>query len=205
MVTAALPADDYPSTTPQVANFDAAQQINCGADFTLAWQPLNSTSDRFVWVSVDEPSSGETVFSSPWVGTQGALNGTDTSVVIPAGTLRTGYSYLVTVMPAALTLDTVSYPGALGLIGYNKQTQFNLTVPGTPFPKSLHIVNATRGQLQLMAIGEPGRTNILEAATNLAAPSWTALATNVGSFDYSETMVPSARCYRFRDATAAGP
>jgi len=205
VVTNRLPADHYPATAPQISNFDAAQTINCGADFRLSWQPLNSGTNEFVWVAVDEASAGETVFSSPWLGTAGALNGTHTSVLIPARTLRAGYSYRVFVMHAALALDNTSYPGALGLVGYNKQTQFMLTVPGTAFPKSLQILGIDNGKLQLKLIGEPGRTNILETATSLASSSWTILSTNIGAFSFSEPLLLPTRFYRLRDATAVGP
>ena len=204
-VTVPLPADDYPTATPQIANYAAAQTINCGADFTLQWQPLGGATSQFVYVEVDEWSSGEDVFNSPWVGVAGALNGTNSSVVIPGGTLRAGYSYLLTVMLANLATDTTSFPGALGLMGYNNQTQFKITVPGTPFPKRLKVVSASHGQVQLNLLGEPGRTNILQAATNLTSAPWSALATNVGSFNYSEPIGTAPRYYRFQEATAAGP
>lgn len=205
VVTNLLPADRYPATAPQISNFEAAQRINCGADFALSWQPLNSSTNEFVWVAVDEASAGETVFSSPWMGNARALNGTHTSIVIPARTLRAGYSYRVTVMHAALAADGISYPGALGLVGYNKQTQFMLTVPGTAFPKTLKIVGIENGKFQLGAIGEPGRTNILESATSLGVSSWTVLSTNVGAFKFSEPLVFPTHFYRLRDATAVGP
>ena len=205
VVTNLLGSDNYPAAAPQIANYAAAQAINGGADFTLAWLPLNSSTNQFVWVVVDEVSSGETVFSSPWLGTEGALNGTHASVVIPGGTLRAGYSYQVTVMHAALALDNSSYAGALGLTGYNKQTQFLLTVPGTPFPKTVHILGLSNGQLQLEAVGEPGRTNILEAAASLATPAWVPMTTNLGTFTFGDPLLLPARYYRLREATVAGP
>ena len=205
VVTSQLSADNYPTAAPQIANFAAAQAINGGADFTLTWLPLNSTTNQFVWVSVDDAISGETVFSSPWLGNTDALNGTNTSVVIPAGTLRAGYTYQVTVMHATLAQDTTSYPGALGLTGYNKQTQFMLTVPGTAFPKKVQILGLGSGQLQLQAVGEPGRTSILQAASSLANPSWIPLATNVGSFPFNDSILLPSRFYRLWEATAAGP
>ena len=205
VVTTLLPADRYPAAVPRMANFDAAQTINCGADFPLAWQPLNSSTDHFVWVTVDEASSGETVFSSPWVGNAGALNGTHTSVVIPAKTLRAGYSYRVTILHAALALDISSYPGALGLTGYDTQTQFEFTVPGIPFPKRVQIVGLNDGQFQLKVVGEPGRTNILESATSLAPASWAPVTTNLGAFNFSDALQLPTRFYRLREATAVGP
>jgi hypothetical protein len=200
-----LSADNYPTTAPQIANLRAALAMNCGADFTLSWLPLNSSTNPFVFVSVDEAVSGETVFSSPWIGTAGALNGTATSVLIPAGTLRAGYSYLVTVMHANVTLETSSYPGAVGLTGYDKQTQFTLTVPGTPFPKIIRIVGLDNGQVNLLASGEPERTNILEAAASLAPAVWTPLTTNQGTYHFSDTPQRSTRYYRLREATTLGP
>ena len=205
VVTNLLSSENYPAAIPQISNFDAAQTINCAADFTLSWLPLNSSTNLFISVAVDEASSGETVFLSPSIGNAGALNGTSTSILIPGGTLRAGYSYQVIVMLASLALDTASYPGAKGLSGYNRQTQFMLAVPGTPFPKALQILGLNNGSLQLQAAGEPGRTNILEAATSLATPPWIPLSTNIGTFNFSDPLLPDSRFYRLREASAAGP
>jgi len=200
-----LPPDNYPAAVPQIANFAAAQQINGGADFTLAWRPINAGSNLFMYVEVDEWASGQDVFNTPWVGVAGALYSTNNSVVIPGGTLRAGYSYLVTVMDAALATDTASYPGALGLYGYNNQTQFKITVPGTPFPKRLEVTRLGGGQVQLNVLGEPGRTNVLESSPSLASPVWLPLATNIGSFTHSDSISLGPKFYRFQDASAYGP
>ncbi len=204
-VTNRLAADNYPATAPQLVNFDGLKTINCGADFKLAWLPLNGNTNQFLWVVIDEASSGETVFSSPWWGNAGALNGASTSVFIPAGTLRAGFSYQATVLYAALTVDTASYPGALGLTGCNKQTQFTLTVPGTPYPKKIQVQGRPKGSFQMRVTGEPGRTNILESTASLANPSWFPLVTNVGSFNYSDTLLLPSLFYRLREASATGP
>ncbi|MBI5684382.1 MAG: hypothetical protein HZC54_04820, partial [Verrucomicrobia bacterium] len=124
---AALPADSYPATAPHVSNWTAAQAVNSAVNFTLTWDALTgATTNDFVWVQVrDEAGGGGSLFESPAWGLVGALNGTNRSVVIPAGTLTTNHTYQARIGWCRFgPLDTASYPGAVGAGAYAKETAF---------------------------------------------------------------------------------
>lgn len=210
-VTNTLGADNYPAATAQIANYAALQNINAGADFTLTWLPIaGATTNHFVWVLVDEWGSGESVFASIAPGAVGALNGASTSVVIPAGTLRTGYSYVITIVYGTTPPDAASYPGAFGLAGFVNQTQVIIKVPGTAYTKQVALTDFSNNQITVRADGEVGRVSILESAPYLTNAWWTPLATNIaltnGTFTHTSPIAPGTnQYYRLRDSTAAGP
>ncbi|MBU6402170.1 MAG: hypothetical protein KGS61_17770, partial [Verrucomicrobia bacterium] len=118
-------------TTPQISNFTAAQAIDSAAPFTLTWSPFsNGTSADYISVEIDD-AMGNTVLNSADIGMAGALNGTATSFVIPANQLQAGQSYSGRLMFVKGTaLDTNSYPGAVAVAGFYKQTQFTLATAG---------------------------------------------------------------------------
>jgi len=87
-----LAAGSFPAP-PAVANLGAAQTVDAASDFILSWNAFDgATGADFISCQVQTVSSD--VFSTPAAGTLGALPGTATSVVIPAGTFRPGHAYL---------------------------------------------------------------------------------------------------------------
>jgi hypothetical protein len=80
-VTVNLP-DYVQPNAPQVINYTAAQSINPSQPFTLTWNTFtNGTSTDWILFEIGK------VFQSPAYGQPGFLNGTATSVTIPAATL----------------------------------------------------------------------------------------------------------------------
>ena len=122
-----LPADNYPST-PQVSNFTAAQSINSVTNFTVTWNSFTGgTSLDFITLTIDDNFGNET-FRTPNIGEVGALDGTATSVVITGGILQAGTTYTGRLLfVKRSTTDTNSIPGALGLAGFFKETEFSIT------------------------------------------------------------------------------
>ena len=129
-ITLSLPTDNYPND-PHLANFTAAQTINAGSDFTLRWDAFaDGTPFDYVRVEVNTAQE-DTVFASGEPGEAGALDGTSTSVTIPAGRLAAGSVYVGTLMFVRIVqLDTTSYAGVTGVAGFIKQTTFTLATPG---------------------------------------------------------------------------
>ncbi len=120
--------------TPHVSNFAAAQAVNPGLDFTLTWDALGGSTNDYVQVQVKQNQStngNSEVFNSLPPGVPGALNGTNTSVTIPAFTLQPGTTYSASLMFARLTgpFDTNSYPGAVGIPGDFKLVSFTVRTP----------------------------------------------------------------------------
>ena len=125
------PTDPYPAT-PHLSNFTAAQAVDPASDFTLTWDPLGGTVNDFVFVTLRDSGTNE-VFSTPSPGTPGSLDGTSTSLLIPARRLRPGQVYQVELFIARAYQppNTTDYPGASGVAGYFKQLHVNLVTTGT--------------------------------------------------------------------------
>ena len=183
-----LTGDSYPNT-PTISNYSETQAINPTAAFTLAWGTFSGGSaNDFVQVLVTSFSTGTTVYQSPDLGAAGALNGTATSVVIPANTLAASQSYSLNLTFAKiLNRDTTSYPGATGVSGYFKETQvLAMTGSGGPGPGpdtnaptlsyTTPVTNASRVPVNtqvVFAFNEPmAPTNSIEWSGNISAANF---------------------------------
>jgi hypothetical protein len=129
------------------------------------------------------------------------LNGTATTVLIPAGTLSPGTTYQGRLLFAKANLDTTSYPGALGIAGYFKETRLTVRTTGTvPAPVITNPTRLPSGQFQLSVIGEAGRTYRIDATSDFA--TWAQLInTNAppgGNFSFTDGQASSMsrRFYR---------
>ncbi len=123
-----LTGGTFPSV-PRVSNFTAAQSINAAANFTLTWDAFTGgTASDYIEVSIEEEGSNDEIFHSdpPGVG----LNGTSTSVLIPAGTLTAGKRYHAQIMFAKI-VHNQNYSGATGLAAYTKRTSLYIATTGT--------------------------------------------------------------------------
>ena len=143
-----LPADAYPNA-PHLTNWTAAQSIDAAAGFLATWDPMTSgTADDFIQFSIAD-AGGQIIFSTPSAGESGALNGTQTSLLIPAGTLTANQTYSADLMFVNVVgLNTTAYPEVAGVTTYIARTDFDMqTVP-------------TGGRLQFSAatysVAEPG-------------------------------------------------
>ncbi|PYI87839.1 MAG: hypothetical protein DME26_04875, partial [Verrucomicrobia bacterium] len=129
-LTLNLPTAQFPNA-PHVSNFTAAQAINPAAGFVLSWDPfVGGTTADFISVRIND-SNGE-IFQTPDIWLTGGLDGTATSVFIPANTLSAGQTYQANISFVKLTTrDTNMYPGVLGAVGFTSKTTFNLGATGT--------------------------------------------------------------------------
>ena len=90
IISLSVTGDASPAATPQISNYADLQKLNAGTDFTLTWAPLGGASNDFVHVEIVAASTNLTRWETPEEGEPKALNGTNTLVVIPAGTLDAG-------------------------------------------------------------------------------------------------------------------
>jgi len=128
-VTNTIVAGSFPNA-PTVANLSAAQTVNAASDFTLTWQPFagGAVAD---FVSCQLQAVGSNVFTTPAAGTAGALDGTATSVLVPAGTLLPGRAYLGRLSFAyAQAAFTNAQSGGSGATFLFSQTDFWLKTQG---------------------------------------------------------------------------
>src|SRR6185436_12527477 len=121
-------AEKFPGT-PRIANWPAAQAVDPDSAFVLSWLPFSGASavDRFIRVELED-SSGETAFATGWPRETNALASTNTSVTIPDGTLAPGETYQGRLLFFnAAGVNTTNIPGARGLAGFFRSTEFKLT------------------------------------------------------------------------------
>ncbi|MHB8519423.1 MAG: hypothetical protein ACYDH9_01575 [Limisphaerales bacterium] len=130
-LTLTMTTDNYPAA-PHVSNFTTAQAVNPAAGFTLTWDAFSGgTANDLVSVEVDDNVTGQVLFQTPLPGTTGALDGTATSVLIPANTLAGSKTYQAKVeFDKVASFDTTSYPGAEGVVLFTARTTFGLVTAG---------------------------------------------------------------------------
>lgn len=111
-----LSGSAFPATIPQISNFDAAQEIDAGAAFTLNWN-TQSDAPAFRLVIVDD-SGAEVIVEE----------GSAAGFTIPAGTLAADSSYVGRLrFRKLLGSDTASIPGAIGTAELYNETEFEIS------------------------------------------------------------------------------
>lgn len=172
-VTLTVGPDDYPNA-PTIQNFSTTQAIDSSQPFTLEWGAMvdGDTSD-FIGLFIE----GEMTcyFETPEAGEPGALDGTVTSVIIPADTLPPGRTVEgELVFAKIIDSDTSSYPGATGLTAFVTITEFEIQTTGDPVKPQLQIEhNGT--QVNITVTGEIGIQYKLQSSSDLL--NWAHLTT----------------------------
>jgi hypothetical protein len=199
-----LPADTFPDP-PRLKNYGAAQNIDSQADVTLSWNPFNGAGkDDLVQLQVMD-SRGREIFATPGLGATNALSGDTTFIVIPAGTLPANERCLGKLFFGKFTsLDRISYPNAVVLVGFFSQTSFTLgTLTPIPPPLRIDAALASHGLFQLEFPSRPGKGYQLESSSDLAA--WhSVLTTNAtgSSISFLDVETPTLPLRFFRVQTS---
>jgi hypothetical protein len=155
---------------PQVTNFAAAQAIDPAQPFRLGWNPFQGgTASDYIVVSIGD------VFSTPDAGEANALRGTDTSVVIPAGTLQPGTTHTATIGFYRWTYDA-SNPSYHKGVYRSTWTDMEISTAGTPQP-SLVLTNASivEGKFTFEVDSPVGLQVMVEASASVSG-TWVPLA-----------------------------
>lgn len=166
-VTVNLPTSLAQPGAPRISNWAAAQSVVATQSFQLAWDafPGGTPADR-IWVDVGG------VFRTPDFDAAGALNGTATSVTIPANTLEPNSNYVATVgFYRFVTTSNASYT----TVAYRATvTQFDLiTVSGIPTgPLVLTNGGWSGGRFAFEINSAAGQTFTLLYSSNLLAGQW---------------------------------
>ncbi|MGH7970533.1 MAG: hypothetical protein ACREIC_17545, partial [Limisphaerales bacterium] len=176
-----LPQETFPSA-PHISNWAAGQAIDPAASFTLQWDPVaGATTNDVFFLLIGDAASGESVFRSADPFQPGALNGTATSVVLPTGGLHpaTVYQAQITFFKVR-SVDTTSYPGVAGVVGFGSETDFGLMTTASPVPPEISAVGYSASGFVLRLTGQTGRGYIIQYSSDLA--HWTDLVnTNISS------------------------
>jgi hypothetical protein len=113
---------------PAVVNYTETQAIDPEQPFTLAWNSFaGAGAQDVVWVRID--SNEGVAFSTPLPGAAGALGGTATQVVIPAGTLSQQEYMTATIAFVKVGVQTAgSLPDSTSLAGSYRCTSLDLAL-----------------------------------------------------------------------------
>lgn len=187
----AIGAGNYPNA-PTVLDFAATQAIDGSKPFTVRWDPMTGgTSADFIELFIE----GELAcyFETPFAGEPGALDGTATSVTIPAGYLPPGRTLECELAFVRVTdSDETSYPGAAGFAGFVSATEFEIRTIGEPMRPQVTVEHGGN-QAMVTVTGEVGFLYELRASDDLQnwTPVWTDFIGGecegfLGSFDFFE-------------------
>jgi hypothetical protein len=199
-----LGANAYP-TTPRVTNFDAAQAIDWTQDFTLTWVTFAGGTSSDAIQFLIRRKNGTTLFATPTFGSAGALNGTSTSVLIPANTFVPGETYTATLaFINIVNLDLTSYGLFLfvpGATAFSKTTEFPMKAPGT-VPNLIIATGTAAGSYRLQWNADIGRRYDLVRSQDFLTWVRVALVTATSPTE-SRTDTPAAsvksRFYRLQE------
>ena len=165
-----MPSTVFPNA-PQITNFTAVQAINPSNAFTLGWLPFSGGSSADLVELAIRDSSENSIFRSGDLGSPGALNGTNTSVVIPSGTLFPGETYRGELtFVKIVTRDTTSIPNALGVVGFLSRTSFAVKTTGSAAEVALEVTSLINGNFQFRFNTQPGKAYQVQFAD--ALPDW---------------------------------
>jgi len=183
--TVDFPADNYPND-PTLTGIASLQAVDPDQPLTISWLPFAGaadTSDYFIWLWISS-ESGFDVYESPDSGEPGALTGTSTSVVIPAGTLSPGRSYEAELeFVRIVDTDDTAYPGVVIGAGFSKITEFELQTTGTPIQPRAEIIRSP-GSTEIRVTGDRYTNYLLEASSSLQ--SWHQIQYPMQTWDSNE-------------------
>ena len=172
--TANLSSGIVQPSTPHLANYTATQSVDASQPFTLTWDAFSGgTASDFIYVNIGN------IFMTAPPGQPGALNGTVTSIQIPAAALATNsiYPSYVTfyhvLTSSNATYSSIAYRGA--------STQFTLKTSSGSASGTLVLTNAAKatGSFSFDVMSTNGQTFTLECTSNLTSVTWqTWLTTN---------------------------
>ena len=137
-VTLNLAGDTYPPV-PKVEGYDQLQAVDPSAPLSLTWQPFaGGLPSDFIQVELSIAGPDDrTVLETGAPGEPGSLDGTRTSVLVPAGTLQAGQSYVGRLFFGRILGFNFEYgPETPAVTGYFRETEFSLRAagPDTQFP-----------------------------------------------------------------------
>jgi hypothetical protein len=168
-----LPPGMTQPNPPHITNFVAAQSVNATQAFTLGWEAfVGGTSTDYVNVVI-----GNNVWKTPEPGTAGALNGTATSVTIPANSLQANSNYTATI--GFYHYVGVSNANYMTQASRATGTEFNLSTAGGNAQPVVTNAVWSGGSFSFDIITTPQQALTVVSSTNCALPlaQWPTLLT----------------------------
>ncbi len=171
-VTVTLPNDLLPNA-PQISNYTNAQAVNPSLPFTLNWNTFTNggSADRIV-LQINEPSmngnNGLLLFQTSLYGPPTGLDGTATSVTIPAGVLPANFTNDAFVVFAHVTSTTNATTQTTAVVG--SATYFTIVTTAASTAPVLTIIRSGTNALLEWPTNATGYS--LEFSSNLALSVW---------------------------------
>jgi len=143
----------------------------------LSWSGFTggTTADTIV-VEIESDDGAVTVFETPFLNEIGALDGTATSVNVPAYTLAPNRTYAASLAFAKVVQqDTNTYPGVAAATAYYSATALPLQTVGETLRPTLTLSLGSNAVPHLTVTGERDRFYTIEVSDHLAsgATPWT--------------------------------
>jgi hypothetical protein len=167
---------------PQVSNWTALQSANPTQAVTISWSAFQGgTAADYINVRVGE------AFVTGDIGATNALNGTQTSVTIPTGTLQNNTDYAASIIFYHAVIATNQAKAEVTEVFRATSTDFTVHTStgggttGEPVQFSAPVI--TSGKFTCEIACAPGQTFTVEGSATLLPGSWTNLLTTnaVGS------------------------
>lgn len=175
-ITMSMPPN--PPPIPKITNFDEAQAINAGADFTLRWNGFTGASAQDHISMYISDSNGQIVFQAPNLCVPVELPVTATSIVIPAGTLRTNETFSAALLYGRFFYNsTNAVPLMFGYGDIIRNTYFTVKTGnggssgGSPATLANYRVLAT-GHPEFQISGTASRQYTIQRTSSLANTVW---------------------------------
>jgi len=174
---------------PVLTSYDADQAIDPTKDFTLAWLPFtNGTAADYIIVNLTPLEGFGPSLQSENFGCPGHLDGTATSVLIPANSLETNTTYSLEILfVTVLVADTNTSDFDYLLAGTETETTTTVVTTagsssGGPFALT-NVVASAGGTVQFSFQTTPGVTYTIQFNQNLSdSAGWSSLLiTNAAS------------------------
>jgi hypothetical protein len=169
---------------PTLTSYDADQAIDPTKDFTLAWLPFtNGTKDDFITVNLTPHDGFSPSLKSEDFGCPGYLDGTATSVLIPANSLETNTTYSLEILfVTILVVDTNTSDFDFLLAGTETETDTTVaTTAGSSSGGSFaltNVVSSANGTVQFSFQATPGVSYTIQFNQNLNdSANWSSLLT----------------------------
>ena len=176
--TLTVPAPAYPAALT-LQNTAALLEINPSAPFTLSWAPIpGGAAGDFIEVLI--AGLAEEDFRSPGFGVPGALDGTATSIVVPANALAPNSPLSITVKFLKVSArNTTALPEATGFTGFfsevmvTGQTTEGGGGPTDTTPPTFLAVQPANGETRV-PVNAPITFRFSEAMQTIQAIEWSA-------------------------------
>jgi hypothetical protein len=189
--------------TPMLMNYAAGQAIDPSAPFTLTWNAFSgANASSFIQLDIYD-MEGDEAFSAPNVCTGVELAPTDTSIVVPAGSLQQGKVYELRLNFYQMSDTREHGPSELTfLAAQTVSTETTLRTIGGSVGESFQLSDArigANGTFEGTVAGAAGSAFVLEATSDFV--SWETVVTlsipPAGSIPFIDPNPPASSGRRF--------